>query len=78
MASILVATPCYDGLVSGEYAVSMLRLQREFNREGIDFSPVDQPRFTPSRLSMRVFASFTFVGPESLGGDICGGCVRQV
>ena len=38
MTSILVGTPCYHGSVSMEYAVSMLGLQRELNRDGIDFS----------------------------------------
>ena len=38
MTSILVGTPCYHGSVSMEYMVSMLGLQRELDREGVDWS----------------------------------------
>jgi hypothetical protein len=38
MTSILVGTPCYHGAVSMEYTASMLGLQRELNRDGVDFS----------------------------------------
>jgi hypothetical protein len=36
--TILIGTPCYNGLVTAEYLTSMLGLQREFARRGIGFS----------------------------------------
>jgi hypothetical protein len=37
MTHILIGTPCYNGLVTAEYLVSMLGLQKELIRHGIDF-----------------------------------------
>ena len=37
MTYILIGTPCYNGLVTAEYLVSMLGLQKELIRQGIDF-----------------------------------------
>ncbi len=42
MTHILIGTPCYNGLVTAEYLVSMLGLQRELIRQGIEFE-VDTP-----------------------------------
>jgi len=42
MTYILIGTPCYNGLVTAEYLVSMLGLQKELIRQGIEFE-VDTP-----------------------------------
>jgi hypothetical protein len=38
MTNILIGTPCYNGLVTTEYLISMLRLQNELSRQGIEFA----------------------------------------
>jgi hypothetical protein len=38
MTNILIGTPCYNGWVATDYFVSMLGLQQELNRQGIDFA----------------------------------------
>ena len=42
MTHILIGTPCYNGLVTAEYLLSMLGLQRELIRQGVEFE-VDTP-----------------------------------
>jgi hypothetical protein len=37
MASILIGTPCYGGMVNTDFMLSMLGLQSELTRQGIDF-----------------------------------------
>lgn len=38
MTSILVGTPCYDGMVTSEYVASILGLQNLLSKEGVGFS----------------------------------------
>ena len=38
MTNIMIATPCYNGVVTKEYTVSMLKLQNLLIKEGLQFA----------------------------------------
>jgi hypothetical protein len=61
MTHILIGTPCYNGLVTAEYLVSMLGLQTELIRHGITFEVE-----TPTTVSLIPVARNYLVG-EVLG-----------
>lgn len=61
MTHILIGTPCYNGLVTAEYLLSMLGLQKVLSRQGIEFD-VD----TPTTVSLIPVAR-NYLASEVLG-----------